>query len=365
MCYPFNTSFGSSLRRWLSVSLFCGLPLSAVKVDLSDDVSRFRLGNFPGAEAVDYDDSFWQRVSIPHTWNALDAQDGKHRVEVVHSSGYRRGSAWYRQTYRQTVVNPEVGAKAVATAHFGDTTVEDTLTWNISAEKSPRFATLKFDDLMPQEGGGGVTEIEQRVYAMLMAQNIPHAWGVCRLWRDDDPEYYAWLKARDSEGIEIWHHGNNHDRIQGESWEFRNRDAESQRRNLRFTQDEIYRKTGITLRTFGAPYNRTDEITGEALNELEALQIMYFSHGSPNFDGMVLNDRVNLEARTGVVADLEAFKESYRAREDAEIIVLQAHPVYWDPERDMENFQAILDFLKAEGREFITPWSYCQRIQAR
>ena len=220
------------------------------------------------------------------------------------------------------------------------------------------YATLKFDDLCPNEGQEAVTDIEQQTYELLKSQGIPHAWGVCRLGDGEHPGFYQWLKDRDAEGIEIWHHGNHHDRVKEESWEFKNRDESSQLENLRFTQQKIYEKTGIVLRTFGAPYNKTDEVTGSVLNQIDALQVMYFSGGSPSFSGMRLDDRVNLESKTGVVATLEAFKESYGKKKKAELIVLQAHPAYWNAEEDIPKLQAILDFLKSEGREFITPWNY-------
>jgi predicted deacetylase len=224
-----------------------------------------------------------------------------------------------------------------------------------------RYATLKFDDLMPQEGGGGVSQVEQQVYEMLMAQGIPHAWGVCRLGLFEDPEFYDWLKARDAEGIEIWHHGNHHDRIPGDSWEFRHRDADSQRRNIRFTQERVRERTGIILRTFGAPYNETDEITGAVLQEFDEIKMMYFGQQSPNFPGLMLNERVNIESRTKVVDDLDAFTTSYANQKDAEIIVLQGHPVRWNPLIALPRLQAIIDFLRAEGRDFVTPWTYYQR----
>lgn len=237
--------------------------------------------------------------------------------------------------------------------------------WMVQPTQQPvRYATLKFDDMTPNDEVDGVTAIEQQVYDYLMARGIPHAWGVCRLYQSDNPAYYAWLKARDAEGIEIWHHGNRHDRVRGESWEFKNRDAASQRRNLYYTQERILEKTGIVLKTFGAPYNQTDAVTAEALNAMEAIQTMYFAQGSPAFAGLQLNDRVNLEAKTGVVASLADFKASYAEKESAEIIVLQAHPVYWDADQAMPRFEAILGFLEAEGRVFITPRDY-YALQAR
>jgi beta-galactosidase len=72
--------------------------LSAAVTDLTEDVWRFHIGDHPAYASADFDDSAWQRVSLPHTWNALDAQDGKPRLGERRSSGYRRTATWYRQT---------------------------------------------------------------------------------------------------------------------------------------------------------------------------------------------------------------------------------------------------------------------------
>ncbi len=42
------------------------------------------------AEAEDYDDSLWNTVNLPHTWNAEDGADG--------GNDYSRGTYWYRKT---------------------------------------------------------------------------------------------------------------------------------------------------------------------------------------------------------------------------------------------------------------------------
>ncbi|MGH7244187.1 MAG: glycoside hydrolase family 2 protein [Phycisphaerales bacterium] len=49
---------------------------------------RFIRDDVPGAEAETFDDSSWQKVSIPHTWNAVDAQS---------MANYYRGPGWYRK----------------------------------------------------------------------------------------------------------------------------------------------------------------------------------------------------------------------------------------------------------------------------
>jgi beta-galactosidase len=51
---------------------------------------QFHLGDVPSAQQVDFDDSSWDTVDLPHTWNNLDGQQ--------HSS-YYRGIGWYRKHY--------------------------------------------------------------------------------------------------------------------------------------------------------------------------------------------------------------------------------------------------------------------------
>ncbi|HMD59947.1 MAG TPA: glycoside hydrolase family 2 TIM barrel-domain containing protein, partial [Opitutaceae bacterium] len=46
-------------------------------------------GDDPRAAEAAFDDVGWERVDLPHTWNALDGQDG--------GNDYRRGPGWYRR----------------------------------------------------------------------------------------------------------------------------------------------------------------------------------------------------------------------------------------------------------------------------
>ncbi|GAA4632256.1 hypothetical protein GCM10023196_064920 [Actinoallomurus vinaceus] len=66
-------------------------PSARTVVDL-DHGWRFHKGDVAGAEAPGYDDSGWQSVSVPHTWNARDGEDG--------GNDYHRGPGWYRRTVR-------------------------------------------------------------------------------------------------------------------------------------------------------------------------------------------------------------------------------------------------------------------------
>ncbi|MBN2161348.1 MAG: glycoside hydrolase family 2 protein [Pontiellaceae bacterium] len=51
---------------------------------------QFHKGDVAGAEAFAFSDADWERVDIPHTWNALDGQNGK--------NDFWTGPSWYRRT---------------------------------------------------------------------------------------------------------------------------------------------------------------------------------------------------------------------------------------------------------------------------
>ncbi len=50
---------------------------------------KFLRADEPGVEAGAYPDQQWQKISLPHTWNATDGQDG--------GNDYYRGVGWYRK----------------------------------------------------------------------------------------------------------------------------------------------------------------------------------------------------------------------------------------------------------------------------
>ncbi len=51
---------------------------------------KFAQGDFQDVKSNNFDDSKWERISIPHTWNKTDADD--------ETPGYFRGVSWYRRT---------------------------------------------------------------------------------------------------------------------------------------------------------------------------------------------------------------------------------------------------------------------------
>jgi beta-galactosidase len=61
---------------------------------------HFHFGETPGAETAAFNDAGWSTVDTPHTWNALDGQDGilkKTEGLALLKGDYARGSGWYRR----------------------------------------------------------------------------------------------------------------------------------------------------------------------------------------------------------------------------------------------------------------------------
>jgi beta-galactosidase len=78
-------------------------PPSSPRTELDlDEAWRFVRSDVPGAEATAFDDRAWTTVTLPHTWNALDGQDG--------GGNYYRGVAWYR---RQLAVPASLAGRAL------------------------------------------------------------------------------------------------------------------------------------------------------------------------------------------------------------------------------------------------------------
>ena len=75
-------------RRLLSSAVFVPPADPRLSVDL-DPGWRFVRSNPSGASGKSFNDSSWSKVSLPHTWNNLDGQDG--------GNNYYRGTGWYRK----------------------------------------------------------------------------------------------------------------------------------------------------------------------------------------------------------------------------------------------------------------------------
>ncbi len=78
------------IRIFLFLTLLLTAASAAARVKYTvNDAWRFTKGSPYNAFLPTADDSAWETVNIPHTWNAEDAVDD--------TPGFYRGPAWYRK----------------------------------------------------------------------------------------------------------------------------------------------------------------------------------------------------------------------------------------------------------------------------
>jgi len=89
---------GRVLQIVLVAALLFGLSGAARAqrtVALLDDQWMFRRADVAQGADPALDDASWERVSLPHTWNATDGE---------HGGAYYRGAAWYRRVIQRPAV---------------------------------------------------------------------------------------------------------------------------------------------------------------------------------------------------------------------------------------------------------------------
>lgn len=232
----------------------------------------------------------------------------------------------------------------------------------IPSVKTKPFIILKLDDLWCRNDV--VHSGWEQVVEFLNSHEVVGTIGLIgSSLEKDNPSYFDWIKKRKEEGYEIWNHGYCHCRINDkgtEVREFRGKGLEDQAESIFKTQKLAKEKLGISLRTFGAPYNSTDEYTSEVLEKNPDLKIWLYKETATPSSKFLLNriPEVNIEYPVHQ-PDFEKFKIGYEQFKSEPILIIQGHPRSWteDPDR-FENFKKIILFLKNEGVTFITPYEY-------
>jgi peptidoglycan/xylan/chitin deacetylase (PgdA/CDA1 family) len=227
---------------------------------------------------------------------------------------------------------------------------------------------LKLDDLWFEHDLVHPGWIE--VIDYLRAEQVTGTIGlVCESLLEGNEAYFDWIKAREREGYEIWHHGLCHCKptvAAAERREFRGTPADYQQHNLQHAHDLAKEKLALTFRTFGAPYNSTDSSTVLALAAIPDIKVWLYKETDVPTDKFLLSriPAVNIEYPVHV-PDFAQFKQGFEAYRNEPVLVIQGHPRSWveDPTR-FEEFKAIIQYLKAEGASFTTPYQYYLDQQA-
>lgn len=247
-------------------------------------------------------------------------------------------------------------------------TLEEGETSALEELSSPRKILLKLDD---SEARSGVCEATLTM-DYLAENKIKSGFGVVAN-RQDTTAYGIWepyLNARNDNGdmlFEIWHHGWGHykDMPLG-TWEFSGTTYKVQKQYFEDANNEILDLFHVQMHGFGAPFNQTDNTTNQVLAENTNYKTFIFPKIAPHDSTgiKVMQNRVNFENGTGI-PDYDYFVTNYNAAKAnyTDFMVLQGHPNVWD-EAKVEEFSKVIDFLIAEGCEFIKPSEYNQLLES-
>jgi hypothetical protein len=162
--------------------------------------------------------------------------------------------------------------------------------------------------------------------------------------------------------FEIWHHGLEHIQFATNpiTYEYEGTPYSYQKSNFDKANQFVLDDLRVQMRSFGAPFNQTDATTNTVIAENSNYKVTMFSSPAPEFSTgiMNLNNRVNMENGTGkpeyayFLTNYNANKSSYK-----DYMVLQGHPSVWTSTQ-LAEFNNIINFLKAEGAEFVTSFEY-------
>lgn len=229
-------------------------------------------------------------------------------------------------------------------------------------DASGPFVILKLDDLWYEDGL--VHPGWLQVMDFLHKEGVVGTIGIVgNSIEKGNPDYFDWIKERAEEGVEFWNHGYCHCKPvveEEERREFRGTDIAFQQEQLTKTQRLAKEKLGLTLRSFGAPYNATDEATAKVLDNIPDLKVWMYKETSAPTEKFQLKriKEVNIEYPVHV-PDFQKFKEGYEKNADEELLTIQGHPRSWVKEAErFEAFKQIVLFLKSKKARFITPYKY-------
>lgn len=229
-------------------------------------------------------------------------------------------------------------------------------------DNSRQIILIKLDDMRE---GAAVRNAFKRVQEYIDQKGIKASFGVIGISLEDNgkkDDYYEDIKSfAADENIEIWHHGYYHNSSQ--YTEFNGGTYEEQYSQLHKTIDLLKEKCSVTVKTFGSPYNATDETTVKVLNDTPQIKCVFYPSVSEGANALMLKNDGKLETSVGVI-DYEAFIENYEKNSaDKPYLVLQGHPGGWGDE-SFENFKKIVDFLESKNVEFMTPIQYYNRLNS-
>lgn len=197
---------------------------------------------------------------------------------------------------------------------------------------------------------------------------------LCNSLEGDSAEkqaYYAWLRELEASGqVELWHHGWDHKRWEENGKTLSEYSGTGYAHQLDHTaraQQAAKDKLGITFNALGTPFNAMDADSVRVFNEMPELEMVFIYADNPFAPG--LSDKLLLPMNIGGEHDgtgkpnAEKFRADYNARTTPlHFAAIQVHPPHFK-EGSLEQYTEILDFLLADGWEFLLPREYQQTLR--
>lgn len=214
---------------------------------------------------------------------------------------------------------------------------------------------LKLDDLCTDNVDGF-----QKAFEILQSYGISNAgFGVIGEHLENSRvtnELIDGIKRWNNAGIEIWHHGYSHTES-----EYSTSDYNAQKQSFGRTCELLKEKTGVTITSFGSPFNNANETTVEMITEnFPQIKCLMLVNATVPDDMVNIRARANFETAVGVV-NYNTFVSNYESKLGEKVVIMQGHAGPWD-DNSREEFKKILTYLKARNATFMTPTQYADYV---
>jgi peptidoglycan/xylan/chitin deacetylase (PgdA/CDA1 family) len=246
------------------------------------------------------------------------------------------------------------------------TDVQNNKTGLISEQSSTPIVILKMDDL--EYTHEAFVKNWERYVDSIRSYNLNSGLGIIIDHLKESPKSFkdsliSWHQSGD---FEIWHHGWDHQRLNAppdstNDGEFKETPYPYQKEHLDKAQEVVKTELGITMRSFGAPYNKTDSVFSQVIRENDDIKVWLYCDDIDYPQMCLVRGPSNkLESATGVVS-FDSFMTAYQANENT-YLVLQGHPGKWD-NQSFAAFDEVVSFLKANDHPFMLPYDYYQYVK--
>lgn len=179
----------------------------------------------------------------------------------------------------------------------------------------------KYSELDIQQGWADVSHY-------LNKQNIHAGFGIISEHVSKaSEENIRFIHQLTESGHELWHHGWDHDK-NGSKGEFCGHGYKRQKEHFEQSLDVVNDVYGITMQSFGTPYNCSDATLTQVFEEQSRVKVFMFGDEPLPTNALNLDRWVKMETLGGQ-PNYDYFIKQYNAAPNKAYYVLQGHPKRW------------------------------------